>query len=163
MPEDPSANTAPGAPGADRPDDSEDRWKAEYEAQIRALGLTPEPAGARGHAERRRFPRVSFPPGSTIYLHGDPRAHAIHDFSAGGLSFYSDRAIPTGSRILLSAMGQLALQVEVMGCELEEFDPDFLEYRYRVRARFTDEVNGYQAFVLAREIYQQSHTNLHSR
>jgi hypothetical protein len=49
----------------------------------------------------------------------------------------------------------IALDVEVLSCEMEEVDESMMEYRYRVRAKFGPRVNGYQVYVLAREMYLQ--------
>jgi hypothetical protein len=38
---------------------------------------------------------------------------------------------------------------------MEEVDHGLMEYRYRVRAKFGPRVNGYQVYVLAREMYLQ--------
>jgi hypothetical protein len=36
---------------------------------------------------------------------------------------------------------------------MEEADPNLMDYRYRVRCKFAEQVNGFQAFVLAQELF----------
>jgi hypothetical protein len=49
----------------------------------------------------------------------------------------------------------IALDVEILSCDMEEVDSRMMECRYRVRAKFGPRVNGYQVYVLAREMYLQ--------
>jgi hypothetical protein len=49
----------------------------------------------------------------------------------------------------------IALDVEILSCEMEEVNEGLMEYRYRVRSKFGPRVNGYQVYVLAREMYLQ--------
>jgi hypothetical protein len=139
-------------PSPKEPDNPDARWRKEYEELIRKMGLTEAPAPSTG-ADRRVYPRVAFPPGVSIYAHGSPREFQMHDLSAGGLCFFSDHYIKAKSRLILSAMGLLALEVDVVGCDMEEVDPNLMDFSYRVRCRFADNVNGFQAFVLAQELF----------
>jgi len=135
-------------------DISDARWQKEYESLIHRMGLPVSPGPASGD-DRRRFPRVTFPDGATIFAHGTPQQYQIHDLSAGGLSFFSDHQIKPDTRLILSAKGLLAPEVDVVGCEIEEVDSNLMDYRYRVRCRFAEKVNGFQAFVLAQELLTQ--------
>jgi hypothetical protein len=132
-------------------------WKERYEHSLRELPSFP-PGMPTPRAERRHYPRIQFPRGSTICVHGDAEEHEIHDLSAGGLSFFSHLRVAPGKAVTLSAKGILSLQVIVIGCELEEADADLMEYRYRVRAEFTPDVDGFQAFVLTCAIYGRAST-----
>jgi len=105
------------------------------------------------HQERRMDPRYTFKEGAEIYAHLGPRAFRILNISVGGVAFYSDVYFEPGTRILLSALGMIALDVEVLSCDMEEIDADLMEYQYRVRCSFGPRVNGYQVYVLAREMY----------
>ena len=58
-----------------------------------------------------------------------------------------------GTNVLLSALGMVALEVDVVSCEMVETDSDFMEYQYLVRAKFSPRVNGYLVYVLSREMY----------
>jgi len=106
-------------------------------------------------SERRDEPRYSFDDISKIYAHLGPRAFRILNISVGGLAFYSDMFFSPGTKLLMSALGMIALDVEVLSCEIEETNSDLMEYKYRVRAKFGPRVNGYQVYVLAREMYLQ--------
>ena len=105
--------------------------------------------------ERRAEPRYFFPAekNPSIYAHMGPKGFRILNISVGGVAFYSDVEFKPGTQILLSALGMVALDVEIVACELEETNPDFMEFRYLVRAKFSDRVNGYLVYVLSREMY----------
>ncbi|HKI98316.1 MAG TPA: PilZ domain-containing protein [bacterium] len=142
------------------------RWRREY-LEIRRLikqeldGLA-EPVEGRtaeqqaGGIERRAEPRYKFMPESKIYAHMGPRAFPILNISIGGLAFHSDMYFEPGTKLLMSALGMIALDVEVLSCDMEETDADLLECKYRVRAKFGSHVNGYQVYVLAREMHLQN-------
>jgi hypothetical protein len=144
------------------------QWKEEYEALKTQLSdLTPENDVLgelenlrRAQAppdleERRAEPRYAFDETreAKIYAHIGPKAFQIVNISVGGVAFYSDVVFEPGTNILLSALGMVALDVEVLNCELEETNPDFMEYQYLVRASFSPRVNGYLVYVLSREMY----------
>lgn len=161
--DEPPTTTSPGAneperlqSGAGEPD-----WKAEYEDLVRFLrasGTVPSqasPVSALKPQERRSEPRYSFNEGSKIFAHLGPKAFKIINIAIGGVAFYSDTFFESGTKLLLSALGMIALDVEILSCEMEEVDENLMEYRYRVRAKFGPRVNGYQVYVLAREMYMQ--------
>jgi hypothetical protein len=146
--------------------DELERWKREY-LEIKQLisreleglhdpkplddgGLPPSPD------DRRTEPRYNFMPESKIYAHMGPRAFPILNISIGGLAFHSDICFEPGTKLLMSALGMIALDVEVLSCDMEETDEHLMEYQYRVRARFGSHVNGYQVYVLAREMHLQN-------
>jgi hypothetical protein len=140
-----------------------ERWRSEY-VEIRDLlgsqqGTGEGPAGERQDAEpqheKRAEPRYAFVEGAHIFAHLGPKAFQIINISIGGVAFYSDISFTNGTKLLLSALGMIALDVEVLSCAMEEVDSDMMEYRYRVRAKFGPRVNGYQVYVLAREMYLQ--------
>ncbi|HEX7928805.1 MAG TPA: PilZ domain-containing protein, partial [bacterium] len=105
--------------------------------------------------ERRAEPRYPFRDQAQIFAHLGPKAFHIINISIGGVAFFSDVAFEPGTKLLLSALGMIALDVEILSCEMEEVDGGMMEYRYRVRAKFGPRVNGYQVYVLAREMYLQ--------
>ena len=102
----------------DDTDNSDTRWRREYEKLIRKMGLSEAPPPVPG-ADRRQYPRVSLPTGASIFAHGSPEEFKLHDLSAGGVCFFSDHHIEPKARLILSAMGLLALEVDVVGCEVE--------------------------------------------
>ena len=93
---------------------------------------------------------------SKTYANIGPQAFPILNISISGISFYSEVNFKTGTKLVMSAMGMIALEVEVLSSEIEETDPSLMEYKYRVRAKFGPHVNGYQVYVLAREMQMQS-------
>ena len=145
-----------------------DRWKAQYDALMAELeNLDPEndihaerenvfPSNVpEGIENKRASPRYTFPDteGAQIFAHLGPKAFRIIDISVGGVAFFSDVAFEPGTNLLLSALGMVALDVEVLDCELYETDPEFMEFMYRIRAQFSPRVNGYLVYVLSREMY----------
>lgn len=117
---------------------------------------TAKPASGR---DRRAEPRYPFRDQAQIFAHLGPKAFHIINISIGGVAFFSDVAFEPGTKLLLSALGMIALDVEILSCEMEEVDGGMMEYRYRVRAKFGPRVNGYQVYVLAREMYLQQTQN----
>ncbi len=146
-------------------EDDIQHWKDEY-LEIRELVAKEmeelnipqqeDPEGSISYAEKRLEPRYIFMEDSKIYGHMGPKAFPILNISIGGISFYSDIPFEIGTKLLMSALGMIALEVDVLNCEMEETDPDLMEFRYRVRARFGPHVNGYQVYVLAREMHLQN-------
>ena len=143
-----------------------ENWRQEYLGvkELIAAELTgiADPRSARKafrnmpFADRRQEPRYKFMPESKIYAHMGPRAFPILNISIGGLAFHSDILFEPGTKLLMSALGMIALDVEVLSCDMEETDADLLECKYRVRAKFGPHVNGYQVYVLAREMHLQN-------
>jgi len=149
-------------------DQEKNLWKKEYQnlknelAQLTpdkdALGELDSISGLQtvpnGH-EKRAEPRYQFKKETqvSIFAHIGPKAFQILNISVGGVAFYSDVFFEPGTSLLLSALGMVALDVEVLSCELEETNPDFMEFNYLVRAKFSERVNGYLVYVLSREMY----------
>jgi hypothetical protein len=142
------------------------RWRREYlevqqlisheMASLAGPGRVKDAQKPPSGIDRRVDPRYAFMPESKIYAHMGPRAFPILNISIGGLAFHSDLFFEPGTKLLMSALGMIALDVEVLSCEMEETDADLMECRYRVRAKFGSHVNGYQVYVLAREMHLQN-------
>lgn len=153
---------APPAPAQERDawsyEQELEEWKARYEALLRQTGadtdFSPPPGGGVGR-ERRQDPRYSFQPDSriNIFAHLGPKAFPIVNVSVGGVAFYSEVFFEPGTNLLLSALGMVALDVDVLSCEMVETVSMFLECRYLVRARFASRVNGYLVYVLSRKAF----------
>jgi hypothetical protein len=147
---------------ADQSSLREPDWKVEYEQLTKFLPRTgtvapgggPQKAGGMGQ-ERRAEPRYAFKEGAQVFAHLGPKAFQIINIAIGGVAFYSDIYFESGTKLLLSALGMIALDVEILSCDMEEVDEGLMEYRYCVRAKFGPRVNGYQVYVLAREMYLQ--------
>ena len=181
MNEDQSGKTLPRkAPGSVWDESEEkDRWKSQYENIKSELeSLTPDSdvlgeldnleaqTAPEGIGNRRAEPRYQFKDqrdrGVNIFAHIGPRAFEIVNISVGGLAFYSDTSFDSGTNLLLSALGMVALDVDVVSCEMEETNSDFMEYRYLVRAKFSERVNGYLVYVLSREMYLRQLQGVHA-
>ncbi len=93
---------------------------------------------------------------SKIYAQMGPQAFPILQLSIEGITFYSDSYIAPRTKLLMSAKGMIALEVEVVSSEIEETDSNLLEFKYRVKAKFGNHVNGYQVYVLAREMHMHN-------
>jgi hypothetical protein len=147
-----------------RPEEELERWRKEY-LEVREfldqVDLFMTESGDKGTEkaptgrERRTEPRYPFRDQAQIFAHLGPKAFHIINISIGGVAFFSDVAFESGTKLLLSALGMIALDVEILSCHMEEVDGGLMEYRYRVRAKFGPRVNGYQVYVLAREMYLQ--------
>lgn len=117
-------------------------------AQILAETQSAEPAPA-ATMERRNAPRVSV-------VCGDVAVNATFpvttiDISTTGASFLSEQPFKAGNEISLSVAKVFSLEATVVGCEMEETDSTFMETRYRVRCKFTDETAGMELLVLSKE------------
>ena len=137
-------------------------WKVEYEQLTKflprasfAVPVQGSQQGGRMTEDRRTEPRYAFNEGAQVFAHLGPKAFQIINIAIGGVAFHSDIYFEPGTKLLLSALGMIALDVEILSCEMEEVDEGLMEYRYQVRAKFGPRVNGYQVYVLAREMYLQ--------
>lgn len=131
------------------PEKELEHWRKEYQQ----VAPEDEKSHPSEHSERRSGPRYNFDEGANIFAHIGPKALPIINIAIGGVAFYSDVSFAKGTKLLLSALGMIALDVEVLSCVMEETNSSLMEYRYRVRANFGPRVNGYQVYVLAREMY----------
>lgn len=95
-------------------------------------------------------------PESIIYAQMGPKAFPILNISISGIAFHSEMYIEPGTKLLMSAMGMIALEVEVLSSDMEETDAGLMEFKYRIRAKFGPHVNGYQVYVLSREMHMHS-------
>ncbi|MBI3993327.1 MAG: PilZ domain-containing protein [Candidatus Lambdaproteobacteria bacterium] len=122
-------------------------WQDDYEALLADARQRGDLSQATGAAEKRRFPRINLI-SRPILVH-EPTRYQILDMSAGGMSFYSESSFEIGRVVSISLEGLLTIEARVLGCEMVETDPDFLEVRYRVHCRFEDERYGMRFLVLA--------------
>ena len=146
------------------PENELEKWKIQYlgiqeneELKSPESGPSPTPGPeAQIFDERRADPRIYFMPVSMIYAHMGPRAFPILNISISGIAFHSDMYIEPGAKLLMSALGMIALEVEVLSSDMEETDSELMEFKYRVRAKFGPHVNGFQVYVLSREMHMQN-------
>lgn len=127
-------------------------WKAEYEKRLEQdlkVGQIELP----NPEDRRKIPRLMLQRGKNIWIHTGRLAVPILNISTGGVAFYSEHRFFPGDNIFLSVANTLSIEAVVLDCIIEESDPVFMEYRYKVRVRYADGENGYKIYVLARDIY----------
>lgn len=160
---DKSKTSENSAPKIFRPEEEIEQWRIEYldvrpSREDESWGPGAQGSPPSGFKEKRAEPRYSFmkdSKASTIYAHMGPRAFPILNISIGGIAFHSEVGFEKGTKLLMSALGMIALEVEVLECDMVEVDSDLMEFRYLVRAKFGPMVNGYQVYVLSREMHQQ--------
>ena len=76
----------------------------------------------------------------------------IEDVSASGIAFISDLAFMPGCAMTLVLENTMGVQARVVGCEMIETEPAFLETRYRVQCRFESSNHGKQMLVMMKEM-----------
>jgi hypothetical protein len=108
-----------------------------------------EKAAPTSAMERRGAPRVPVTCGDVSVNLSYPVTTV--DISTGGACFLSEQPFPVGTEISLAVASVFSLAATVVGCNMEESDAVFLEMRYRVRCRFSDEAQGMEVLVLAKE------------
>jgi hypothetical protein len=134
------------------PQEAADIWELEYQKRVRAdveEGRISQPLPN----DRRRQPRLRLELGKNIWIHTERSSVPILDLSAGGIAFHSDTRQFVGDRVSLNVADTVAIEAIVVDCTLEETDPQFLEFKYLVRAKYAPGVNGFRVYVLARDIY----------
>jgi len=73
------------------------------------------------------------------------------DISTSGVCFLSERPFKAGGEFEISVSRVFSLHAVVVSCEMEETDANLMEVRYRVRCRFSNERQGMEMLVLAKE------------
>ncbi len=126
-------------------DEKDSDWKREYEQRLQDL---EEQARMLRSDERRTFPRHELRLATNALVAGPPQTFRICDISVGGVSFLASENFKLGTNLWVTAGNVVAVEIEVVRVELEEADPSFMEYHYRVHTRFVQEMDGYMAFVL---------------
>ncbi|MCH9046493.1 MAG: PilZ domain-containing protein [SAR324 cluster bacterium] len=94
-------------------------------------------------------PRFNIP-GRQIQI-TDTIERDIIDMSISGVSFYSDRNHAIGEVVPLCLDGAFSVQTKVVGCQMVQTDPSFLEFKYRVRCEFVNSDHGLIFLMLALE------------
>lgn len=101
-------------------------------------GRQRKPAPDAPPAERRRHRRYAVT-GATVLARTQGEHYPLLNVSAGGLAFRSERAFAVGQHLTLALLDYVAVDAEVVGCEMIEVDADLMEYAYRVRCRIQEE------------------------
>lgn len=119
-------------------------WKEEYENLVVSLMQ-------RSHSpikdERRNTPRFDFPIEITVGVSGPPINYRISNVSVGGIAIFTDQNIEIGVNLMVNIKDQCTIRAEVVDASIEKKDSPYMDYAYRVRLKYTNESDGYQAFV----------------
>ena len=126
-----------------------DIWVQEYDRLINRAIETGEVVILPDEKERRRHPRFKMPGGQVRIT--DSLQRDIIDMSMSGVAFYSERKYEVGEVVPLSLKEAFAVQAEVLGCEMVQTDPSFLEFAYRVRCQFINLNHGLNFLMLVLE------------
>ncbi len=124
---------------------SDDFWKLECEKRIKQLEALAKSGPTN---DKRQSPRFRFEESTFVQISGPPSRYRITDISPGGVSFRAFHAVEPQTQLMLSVKDSIFVEVEVIGCDIEESDADLMEYAYKVRSRFVNEQDGYMAFVM---------------
>ena len=131
-------------------------WKSEYYNRIGEWEGKDLPTSTFEGDDRREYPRFNLSEETKVFIHEGPKSYTLRDFSVGGMAFFSPVGFLPGAKLQMSAMGLLTLNVEVLSSSIEN-DPNFDgDFQYLVRTRFSEEVNGYHVFILAKEFSAQN-------
>ena len=90
--------------------------------------------------ERRDEPRFKI--SEELFSSTDAIQRDIIDMSVSGFAFHSERQYEIGEEVPLTMHEAFEAHAKVVGCEMEEFDAGFLDFRYRVRCQFTSPEHG---------------------
>lgn len=74
-----------------------------------------------------------------------------HNISMAGVTFFSDYTFILGQVVNITIADVFSVRGEVVECEMEEADPNFLESHYRVHCKFQDPEEGKQMVVMVKE------------
>lgn len=120
-------------------------WDQEYDNILLKHG---ERAGEEPSAERRQHPRFEISSrGMSANIDTDIE---LQNISATGVAFSSTVPYPPGSEFPVSVNDLFTIQATVIDCEIFEADPDFMDFRYRVRCVIRDQELGRRTIVLMR-------------
>lgn len=105
-----------------------DRSTAKSAAKVSSGGIVTQ--------DKRKHPRDTFESEVTVGVSGPLVHHRILDVSQGGIAIRSEKQFEPGTRLQIRYVKDNSVEVEVVGSELVESDPDFMEFHYRIRTRF---------------------------
>jgi hypothetical protein len=109
-------------------------WEKQYRALLSkgiALGRVEMlPNGA----EKREHPRYKM--ANTMVWGRVDHSYPVIDKSLTGLAFYASTPFPVGKPVRISLRQFFVVEAMVVGCEMVETEPLFLNCQYKVRCRF---------------------------
>ena len=87
-------------------------------------------------SEKREHPRYRMA-NTTVWGRVD-HCYPVIDKSLTGLAFFSPTPFPVGQVVRISLRQFFVVDALVVGCEMVESDPVFLNFQYKVRCRFNN-------------------------
>ena len=118
----------------------EHQWSEEYDRLLEKAIAEGRVEPLRDNDERRDSPRFKL---SEDIYHSEESTHRnIIDLSKTGYAFHSERMYSIVEEAPLTIRDAFEAQATVVNCEMEETDTGFLEFKYRVRCRFTSPEHG---------------------
>ena len=137
----------------------EDIWDSEYSNLLDSARKAGEFKELNPDAERRVHPRFPLRMESVWMKMDSP--FTVADISLSGISLLADKPFLPGSTLQLLLGKAFQVEAVVVGCEMEESDPDLLDMQYRVRCRYTDLMDTKQILVMIKEMDQMNATGGH--
>ena len=111
-------------------------WDKEYRSLLNRGIAAGRVHVLPGDEEKRQHPRYRMA-NATVWGRVE-RGFPVIDKSLSGLAFFSPSAFGVGQIVRVSLRQFFVVDALVVGCEMQETEPLFLEFQYKVRCRFTD-------------------------
>ncbi|MEE8434872.1 MAG: PilZ domain-containing protein, partial [bacterium] len=109
-----------------------------------------EPLPAGSGAERRKATRLDANT-TELTIRTESKVHAI-DISVAGLAFYSRFPVQVGQQLQITLSNMFTVDAEVVNCNMEDQDPNFLDLLYKVQCKFPEEEQGKYLLVAIKEL-----------
>ena len=122
------------------------KWNEEYDRLLERAIAEGKVEPVLDNDEKRDSPRFKLSEG--LYRSEESTHREINDLSKTGYAFYSERKYKIGEDVPLNIREAFEAHAKVVACEMVETDPSFLEFRYRVRCRFTNPEHGMTILLL---------------
>ncbi|MCH8076641.1 MAG: PilZ domain-containing protein [SAR324 cluster bacterium] len=116
-----------------------------------------QPPAKGSGAERRKATRLDANT-TELTIRTDTKVHAI-DISVAGLAFYSKFPVQIGQQLQITLSAMFTVDAEVVNCNLEEQDPNFMDLLYKVQCKFPEEEQGKYLLVAIKELEKRKKTS----
>ncbi len=136
----------------DTPNGGELSWKERDRSLKKVLHQTTQQDETGQHPKQYTKPGQNHAISKRVFIQPLPQEYEVVDLSSKGVSFLSSSYFAKGSKLVLSAMNLIALEVEVLDCVMEVDKADDLQYHYHVHGCFGPNVSGDQVKALAYEM-----------
>lgn len=112
----------------------------------------PLPIGSG--AERRKATRLDANT-TELTIRTETKVQAI-DISVAGLAFFSKFPIEIGLQLQITLSNLFTVDAEVVNCNIEDQDPNFLDLLYKVQCKFPEEEQGKYLLVAIKELEKRN-------